>query len=237
MISSGHVGQLSRDRCWDLRRLSRSRRLTQSAMNEVWIGMLPMIRPTLAENVGYSGAHAVPVGADLQIRDALPTDHAAVVSLTQAANMEYVPMLSLDWWRAYSQNIIETLAPEAPGTSIVAELSGGLVGSVRLLPAEAHEADWPEIRLLAVDLRARRRRVASALMAECLHRARLLGAPTVGIHTMELMTTARGFYERLGFVRTPEHDFDPGVGPVVQGYRLELDRDPRPKACRRNTEE
>ena len=206
-------------------------------MNEVWIGMLLMIGPALAENVGYSGPYAVPAGEAILIRDALPTDHAAVVSLTLAANMEYVPMLSLDWWRAYSQNIIETLAPEAPGTSIVAELSGGLVGSVRLLPAEAHEADWPEIRLLAVDPRVRGRRVASALIAECLHRARLLGAPTVGIHTMELMTTARGFYERLGFVRTPEHDFDPGVGPVVQGYQLDLGRDPRPKACRRDSDE
>ncbi|MGH2388242.1 MAG: GNAT family N-acetyltransferase [Chloroflexota bacterium] len=186
----------------------------------------------MAENPDHSGDYATPADDNLLIHDALPKDHDAVVSLTLSANMEYVPVLSLDWWRAYSQNVIETLAAGAPGTSIVAELSGGLVGSVLLLPAEVHEAGWPEIRLLAVDPRARGRRIASTLMAECLRRVRLQGAPTLGIHTMELMTTARRLYERLGFVRAPEHDFDPGVGPVVQGYRLDLDQDPRRRDVR-----
>ena len=104
----------------------------------------------------------------------------------------------------------------------MAELSGRPAGSVLLLPAEAYVSGWPEVRLLAVDREARGRRVASALMAECLRRARLTGAAAIGLHTMEVMTAARRMYERLGFVRAPEFDFYPVGGLVVQGYRLDL---------------
>jgi hypothetical protein len=29
-------------------------------------------------------------------------------------------------------------------------------------------------------------------------------------------------YERMGFVRVPEHDFHPGSGIVVMAYRLDI---------------
>jgi ribosomal protein S18 acetylase RimI-like enzyme len=165
-------------------------------------------------------------GADLLIRDALPSDNAAVVALTLAANQEHAAALPEGWWEPYSENIRQTLGAEEPGQIIVAELEGRLAGSVLLLPAEAYVSGYPEVRLLAVDPAARGRHIASALMAECFRRTRLSGAVTIGLHTMEVMTTARRMYERLGFVRAPEFDFYSVAELAVQGYRLDLDPDP-----------
>ena len=62
----------------------------------------------------------------------------------------------------------------------------------------------------------------SVLMAECLHRSRLRAASALGLHTTGLMAVARGIYERIGFVRVPEFDFQPEPGVVVMAYRLDL---------------
>ena len=59
-------------------------------------------------------------------------------------------------------------------------------------------------------------------MDECLRRSRLRGARYLGLHTTELMAVARGMYERMGFVRAPEFDFQPGPGVNVMAYRLDL---------------
>ena len=46
--------------------------------------------------------------------------------------------------------------------------------------------------------------------------------PTLGLHTTEKMSVARGMYERMGFVRVPEFDFHPAPQVVVMAYRLDL---------------
>jgi ribosomal protein S18 acetylase RimI-like enzyme len=67
--------------------------------------------------------------------------------------------------------------------------------------------------------------VARALVLECVRRARAAGAPTLGLHTSQSMHTARRLYEQLGFVRDPDHDFQPPPpgAELVEGYRLPLD--------------
>ncbi len=180
-----------------------------------------MIGAVLTEHVTTQVERAA--GADPLIRDALPADNPAVIALTLAANQEHAAALPEGWWVPYSENIRNALASAGPGQIIVAELEGRLVGSMLLLPAEAYESGYPEIRLLAVDPAARGRGIASALMAECLRRVLQGGAVAIGLHTMEAMTTARRMYERMGFVRAPEFDFYPVADLVVQGYRLDLD--------------
>ena len=44
------------------------------------------------------------------------------------------------------------------------------------------------------------------LVEFCLERARELGAPAVGIHTVDLLQDAVRLYGRMGFVRCPEFD-------------------------------
>jgi GNAT superfamily N-acetyltransferase len=44
------------------------------------------------------------------------------------------------------------------------------------------------------------------LVEHCLQRAREVGAPALGIHTIELLDDAVRLYERVGFVRCPEFD-------------------------------
>lgn len=165
----------------------------------------------------------------LSVRDALPAEIEAVLTLTLTSYTQYAPLMPHGHWDAYRSNIIDTIAAIKPGECIVAERAGTLAGSVLLYPphtaSDPDHADapaLPEIRLLAVPPEARGQGVAKALMAECLQRARLMGAAAIGLHTTDMMTVAMGMYERMGFVRDPARDFSPGEGVIIKGYRLDL---------------
>ena len=97
---------------------------------------------------------------------------------------------------------------------LVAEHGGRIVGSVTLLPDAADDGHpWPPggavLRLLAVDPAARGSGVGTALTAACAARAREHGARYLALHTAPVMEAATRLYERHGFRRAPEHDFDP----------------------------
>jgi len=59
-------------------------------------------------------------------------------------------------------------------------------------------------------------------MDECVRRARAMGATDLGLHTSASMRGAMRIYQRMGFVRAPEHDFRPDGAELVEGYRLPL---------------
>ena len=40
-----------------------------------------------------------------------------------------------------------------------------------------------------------------------------------------MMQVAMSMYERMGFVRTPETDFEPAPGVVIKGYRYQFAAD------------
>jgi len=169
---------------------------------------------------------------DITIRDARPGDRAAVEAVTLAAYEQYAAGLPPPLWAAYRQNIGATLAAAAPTTLIVAEAAGAVVGSVLLQPAGSVMAERgggketrlaePEVRLLAVGPAGRGRGVGRWLMDECIRRSRAAGAPTLTLHTTDMMRVAMGLYERMGFARAQELDFAPAPGVVVKGYRLGL---------------
>ncbi len=77
------------------------------------------------------------------------------------------------------------------------------------------------IRLLVVDPAARGRGVGRVLTQSCLDLARSEGQAQVILHTTEAMQVAWGLYLRMGFLRSPDLDFQQGALPVF-GFRLSL---------------
>jgi GNAT superfamily N-acetyltransferase len=111
---------------------------------------------------------------------------------------------------------------------LVAELDGEIIGSVALFPAKSDAyrglvdmLDYPEIRMLAVNQESRGKGVAEALIKECINRTKIKGAQNIGLHTADFMESAMRLYERMGFERIPEFDFQPANdGIIVKAYRL-----------------
>ncbi|MBW3628920.1 MAG: GNAT family N-acetyltransferase [Gemmatimonadetes bacterium] len=167
------------------------------------------------------------------IRDAREDERRAIRAITFASYVEYASSMEPGAWAALEQALVGALAAEGPAQRIVAERGGKLIGSVMLYPraADAYvgavaEAHWPELRILAVAPEARGHGVGEALVKECVRRAREAGASDLGLHTSQTMKAAVRMYERLGFVRVPDHDFQPEGGELVTAYRLQL-RDPQ----------
>ncbi len=166
----------------------------------------------------------------LSVRDARADERDAIRDLTLAAYEDYTAQ---PFWAGLRRVLLATLdAEEGPEEHIVAERAGILVGSVWLYPpgtkAYVHgpvSASWPELRLMAVAPSARGQGIGAALLHECERRARRSGATTLGLHTQDAMHAAIRLYERAGFVRAPEIDFQPPAGVLVKGYRLSLSHD------------
>jgi ribosomal protein S18 acetylase RimI-like enzyme len=166
------------------------------------------------------------------IRDARADERAAIQALTLAAYAEYATIMVPTAWAALRQALLAGLEAEESAERIVAEQDGALVGSVLLYSPTANAygnalvgAGWPELRLLAVAAAARGQGVGTALVEECMRRARRAGASALGLHTSESLQAAIRMYERMGFVRTPEGDFQPNGAELVMAYRLPLEGD------------
>ena len=149
----------------------------------------------------------------LNVRDARAEELDEVSILLRDAYQQYEKYLPHEAWEYYLEDIMNVRNRLGVAELIVAELEGRLVGSVTLYMdgSRAFPDGWPEgwagIRLLAVHPAYRRHGIGRALMEECLRRCREQGVLTIGLHTTEIMETARRMYERMGFVRVPEFDF------------------------------
>ena len=162
------------------------------------------------------------------VRDAGVEDLDQVSLIIRDAYQEYQANFSPEVWERYARDIMDVRSRLDTSELIVAENSGRLVGAVTFYPntSPSDQGGWPAgwtgIRLLAVHPDARGMGIGRVLMDECLRRSRLREATALGLHTTELMGIARGMYERMGFVRVPEYDFQAGPEVVVLGYRLDL---------------
>ncbi|HEU4884419.1 MAG TPA: GNAT family N-acetyltransferase [Longimicrobium sp.] len=168
--------------------------------------------------------------AELLIRDARPDERDAIRTLTMQAYEQYASVMEPDAWAGLAGAVQAGL--DAPGADrIVAERGGRLLGCVALFPPDADAypgeggavASWPELRLLAVAPEARGAGVGQALVEECARRARRMGASELGLHSSRSMAAAIRMYRRMGFVRAPDHDFQPEGAELVEGYRLPLE--------------
>ncbi|MGI8723687.1 MAG: GNAT family N-acetyltransferase [Geodermatophilaceae bacterium] len=154
----------------------------------------------------------------------------------RADELDAVGALTAEVYRA------EQLAPEkysvsladargrALHTEILVAVDGQdqLMGAVALVLnggpyAELAESeDEAEFRMLAVSARSRGKGVGTALIEECLVRAREAGKRRMVISTGDNMQAAHRRYEALGFLRTPERDWSPLPGVRLLGYALAL---------------
>ncbi|HEU5097793.1 MAG TPA: GNAT family N-acetyltransferase [Roseiflexaceae bacterium] len=170
------------------------------------------------------------------IRDARKDERQVIHDLTLVAYGEFAGVMAASAWAALREALLAGLAAEHDVERIVAEQDGAppyvgipLVGSVMLYSPAAKaygdalaSAGVPELRLLAVAPHARGQGVGTALVVECAQRARRAGASALGLHTSESLRAGIRMYERMGFVRAPEGDFQPEGAELVMAYRLAL---------------
>jgi ribosomal protein S18 acetylase RimI-like enzyme len=119
-------------------------------------------------------------------------------------------------------------ARHCPVLVAVEEGSGHVLGSVSYVPGRENPLAEIELegeagfRMLGVAPAARGRGIGEGLVRACIDRARAEGRLGVAICTELDMLAARRLYERLGFRRVPDRDFDPVLGVHLIAYRLVL---------------
>jgi ribosomal protein S18 acetylase RimI-like enzyme len=160
------------------------------------------------------------------VRTARPAEYDAVGELTVTV---YVEAGFLRPGSAYVHKLRDAASRAEKAELLVAVSDdGALLGSVTYAPggspyAETAEADDEAgFRMLVVDPAARGRGVGEALVRACIERARAAGARTLRLSTQPQMAAAHRLYERLGFTRTPDRDWDPEPDVHLLTYELEL---------------
>jgi GNAT superfamily N-acetyltransferase len=89
--------------------------------------------------------------------------------------------------------------------------------------AEVSREGELEFRMLAVAVSARRRGVGEALIRAVADRARTLRLRRVVMCSWDRMTSVHRLYDRLGFRRLPERDWQPSPGVQLIAFELDLD--------------
>jgi ribosomal protein S18 acetylase RimI-like enzyme len=158
------------------------------------------------------------------VREAVPAEHEAIGDLVVRA---YRAVGETD--ESYYDELrdVASRAAVVPVLAAIEEGSGRVLGAVTFVPGPGpfHEGEFGDaasIRMLAVEPDARGRGVGSALVEECLRRARAAGRDRVSLYTRPFMTAAHAMYERLGFERVRELDWEFAPGEWLHAYAIEL---------------
>ena len=147
------------------------------------------------------------------VRDAVPADYPAIREVVIAAYRQYADLLTLDIFSPYLADVLDLEKHARHGRLFVVETDGWVCGFGAFYPDATVQglrwpAGWASGRALAVHPAARGNGVARTLLATCERLAREAGAPVFAVHTASFMTKAIALYERLGYRRAPEFDFD-----------------------------
>jgi ribosomal protein S18 acetylase RimI-like enzyme len=126
----------------------------------------------------------------------------------------------------YSKLLLDGRSRIEEAIVLVATVAGALVGTVTMaLPASRFanvgRAGEVEVRMLAVAEAARGRGVASLLMDACEVLARDEGFTAVVLSTEPDMYAAHRLYQRRGYVRQPDRDWQAGRFRL-KVFRLQL---------------
>lgn len=117
---------------------------------------------------------------------------------------------------------------EADTTFVAVETgSGKVLGGVSFVRSGNKHANVArpgegEFRLLAVDPAARGHGVGQALVQACLDRGAELGLERVVLLTQADMLEAQRLYDRMGFKRATERDWEPVPGVRLWAYAIEI---------------
>jgi ribosomal protein S18 acetylase RimI-like enzyme len=166
----------------------------------------------------------------VRIRRARPAAHEAAGAVTVAAYADFT--LGPD--DPYVEHLRNAAARDLEAELWVAtpDDSDEILGTVTICPEgsrwqELAGHDEGEFRMLAVSPAARRTGVGEALVRLVLDRFRAQGATGIVLSSLPQMTDAHRLYERLGFVRTPERDWQPLPHVRLIAFRLDLQESPR----------
>ncbi|MER6629952.1 GNAT family N-acetyltransferase [Streptomyces sp. NPDC000987] len=151
---------------------------------------------------------------DIVMRQAAPGEYEALGEITARAYLRD-GLLDFGESDAYLAELKDVGKRAAAAEVLVAVRQDRLLGGVTFVPSGGPMADIAgpgeaEIRMLAVAHDARGRGVGEALVRVCLDRARAVqGCARVVLSTQRSMHTAHRIYERVGFARAPERDWNP----------------------------
>ncbi|MEV5907511.1 GNAT family N-acetyltransferase [Streptomyces chartreusis] len=151
---------------------------------------------------------------DIAIRQAEPDEFDALGEITAQAYL-HDGLLDFGESDEYLGELRDVAKRAAAAEVLVAVADGRLLGGVAFVPSGGPMADIArsgeaEIRMLAVDRAGRGRGAGEALVRACVDRARATeGCVRIVLSTQRTMHGAHRIYERLGFVRTPERDWNP----------------------------
>lgn len=166
---------------------------------------------------------------NIEVREAPPDEWPQIADVTWAANDQYASAANPTFWKNYEKSTRSTVLNDKSITRLVALYEGEIVGSVLYCPPYEIELSGklvknphPEMRLLSVLPAWRNRGIAGALIDECEKRARSAGEAVLTLHTTELMQVAKAMYERRGYTRFSEIDFEPAPGFTVWGFKKAL---------------
>ena len=147
------------------------------------------------------------------VRDAVPADYPAIRGVVIAAYRQYADLIARDIFSPYLADVLDLERHASHGRLLVVEADDQVRGFAAFYPdASVQGFGWPpgwaSGRALSVHPAARGLGVARVLLASCERLAQDSGAPIFAFHTASFMTSAIALYERLGYHRAPEFDFD-----------------------------
>ncbi|MGI5203649.1 GNAT family N-acetyltransferase [Spirillospora sp. CA-108201] len=156
------------------------------------------------------------------VRLARPDEYALVGDLTVEV---YVHGGLISPESTYVPRLRDAADRAAKAVLLVAEDAGQIAGAVAYCPpgtpyAELAGPDEAEFRMLAVLERARGKGAGRAMVRACVERARAAGLSGLRLSTQRNMESAQRMYEKMGFVRTPDHDWTPAPGVDLLTYAL-----------------
>ena len=164
---------------------------------------------------------------DIVVRPVRAEEIDAVGALTERAYRAY-GYFDNDVAPGYAASLADA-GSRATAAEVLVAVDGEerLLGTVTIaLPgteyAEVSRAGELEFRMLAVDPSAGRRGIGSTLVQAVIDRARELGLPRVILSSQDRMTAVHRVYERHGFTRLPDRDWDPLPDVHLISFALDL---------------
>ncbi|GAA2016627.1 GNAT family N-acetyltransferase [Catenulispora yoronensis] len=159
----------------------------------------------------------------ITIREALPQDLAAAGDLTATAYQ--VDALAEPTYLPRLRDTAARHAAEGTWQLVAVDEAGTVVGAAVYTVAGSEFADIArgveaEIRMLATAHAARGRGVGEALVRHCADRARAEDRGALVLSTKPQMAAAQRLYERLGFQRIPERDWEYAPGKALLTFLL-----------------
>ncbi len=159
------------------------------------------------------------------IRTATGSEWTTVADITQSAYDQYASEAIPEFWHNYTINTRQTILTEPAIDRIVLTAADEIVATVIYCPPyekqigdQVIKNPYPEMRLLAVLPQHRNKGCGDLLITECERRARSEGYECISLHTTGLMTVAKAMYQRRGYSRFEQIDFEPVHGFHVWGF-------------------